>query len=175
MPFVQPKRGLCSLCRHFPQPSTFRRVDVSIPSQYSNARFVHSCLWDLIHLVQSLVDSTPWDLGGNTWLDEVPVVHWLITLLTATSTSIFYQVLKKMCLVGYVTLTSSLDPMPGPSYGKFNSAVWLTEDTRRKHLTVIKFCLELLFILMKGVFLLEEKKKELNLNVGNCLHKIGGV
>jgi hypothetical protein len=29
--------------------------------------------------------------------------------------------------------TSSLDPMPGPSYGKSNSAVWLTEDTRHKH------------------------------------------
>jgi hypothetical protein len=56
-------------------------------------------------------------------------------------------------------LTSSLDPMPGPSYGKFNSAVRLMEDTQRKRLTIIKFCLELLFILMKGVFLLEEKKK----------------
>jgi hypothetical protein len=28
--------------------------------------------------------------------------------------------------------TSSLDPMPGPSYGKSNSAVRLMEDTRRK-------------------------------------------
>jgi hypothetical protein len=42
-------------------------------------------------------------------------------------------------------------------------------------LIVNKFRLEVLFVSLKGVFLLEEKKLGLNLNVRNCLHKIGGV
>jgi len=97
----------------FSSTSTFRRVDVSIPA---NIAMQGSCTLAYGPHPPSAKprDSTPWDLGGNTWLDEVPVVHWLITLLMATSTSIFYQVLKKMCLVGYVTLTSSLDPMHRP-------------------------------------------------------------
>jgi hypothetical protein len=39
----------------------------------------------------------------------------------------------------------------------------------------IKFPLEALFPLMRGAFLLEEKNSGLNLGVGNCLHKVGGV
>jgi hypothetical protein len=39
----------------------------------------------------------------------------------------------------------------------------------------IKIPLEVLFPLVKGAFLLEEKNSGLNLRVGNCLHKVGGV
>jgi hypothetical protein len=38
-----------------------------------------------------------------------------------------------------------------------------------------KIHLEVLFPLVRGAFLLEEKKSGLNLRVGNCLHKVGGV
>jgi hypothetical protein len=39
----------------------------------------------------------------------------------------------------------------------------------------IKIPLQALFPLVRGAFLLEEKKMGLNLRVGNCLHKVGGV
>ena len=39
----------------------------------------------------------------------------------------------------------------------------------------IKIPLEVLFPLVRGTFLLEEKNSGLNLRVGNCLHKVGGV
>jgi hypothetical protein len=39
----------------------------------------------------------------------------------------------------------------------------------------IKIPLEVLFPLMRGAFLLEERNSGLNLRVGNCLHKVGGV
>jgi hypothetical protein len=39
----------------------------------------------------------------------------------------------------------------------------------------IKIPLEVSFPLVRGAFLLEEKNSGLNLRVGNCLHKVGGV
>jgi len=39
----------------------------------------------------------------------------------------------------------------------------------------IKIPLEVLFPLVRGAFLLEEKNSGLILRVGNCLHKSGGV
>ena len=39
----------------------------------------------------------------------------------------------------------------------------------------IKIPLEVLFPLVRGAFLLEEKNSGLNLKVGNCLHRVGGV
>jgi len=39
----------------------------------------------------------------------------------------------------------------------------------------LKIPLEVLFPLVRGAFLLEEKNSGLNLKVGNCLHKVGGV
>ena len=57
----------------------------------------------------------------------------------------------------------------------FNSARTSSKYFSPSILIVDKFHLEVLFVSLKGVFLLEESKLGLNLDVRNCLHKIGSV
>jgi hypothetical protein len=61
----------CTLLSNSSTVNVLMHQHVNSPDT-ANARFMHSYLWDLICLVQNLIDSTPWDSGGvHDWMRSV--------------------------------------------------------------------------------------------------------